>query len=48
MYKKIVAIKQKRETLTEQEREDVFRLTDEQKRLSDLLDSMPVTGPYSN
>ena len=38
MYKNVVRIKQER-ALTEQEREEVFRLTEEQKRLSDLLDS---------
>lgn len=45
MYKKVVAIKAKRRALTDQEREEVFRLTVEQKRLSDLLDSMPAPGP---
>lgn len=45
MYKKVVNIKVKRRALTEPEREEVFRLTEEQKRLSDLLDSMPAPGP---
>lgn len=45
MSQKVVAIKQKRRILTDQERAEVFRLTEEQKRLSDLLDSMPMPGP---
>lgn len=45
MYEKVVSIKNKRRALTEQEREEVFRLTEEQKRLSDQLDSMPAPGP---
>lgn len=40
----MVATKVRRD-LTDQEREEVFRLTVEQKRLSDLIDSMPAPGP---
>lgn len=44
-YNKIQLIRQKERPLTEQERDEVFRLTDEQKRLTELLASMPVAGP---
>lgn len=43
MYKRVAQIKQskqpKRRRLTENERSEVFRLTEEQKRLSDLLET---------
>jgi len=45
MYKKIGLIKQKRRPLTKQERDEVFRLTEEQKRISDQLEAMKVPGP---
>lgn len=45
MYKKIGLIKQKRRPLTKQERDEVFRLTEEQKRISDQLEAMPIPGP---
>lgn len=47
-YKKVSAAKLKRKPLTKQERDEVFRLTEEQKRLSDLLESMPIPGNFSN
>lgn len=43
-YKKVWAIKQKKRPLTKQERDEIFRLTEEQKRLSDLLETMPIPG----
>lgn len=46
MYKKIGLIKQKRRPLTKQERDEVFRLTEEQKRISDQLEAMSVTLNY--
>lgn len=46
IYKKNVAAKLKRRPLTKQERDEVFRLTEEQKRLSDLLESMPIPGNF--
>lgn len=46
MSKKIVATKLKRRPITKQEREEIFRLTDEQKRLSDQLESMPIPGAH--
>ncbi|XP_059622522.1 transcriptional adapter 3-B [Phlebotomus argentipes] len=39
-YKKVVAAKQKRRELTKQERDEIFRLTEEQKKLSDQLEAM--------
>lgn len=48
MYKKISAAKHKRRTLTKQERDDVFRLTNEQKELSDLLEAMPAPSSSSD
>lgn len=45
MYKKIGQIKQKRRPLTKQEKDEVFRLTEEQKRISDQLEVMKVPGP---
>lgn len=44
-YNKIQLIRQKERPLTEQERDEVFRLADEQKRLTELLASMPTSGP---
>lgn len=44
MYKNIVAIKKKRRVLTDSERAEVFRLTEEQKRLSDILETFNVTA----
>ncbi|GAB0096415.1 transcriptional adapter 3 [Sergentomyia squamirostris] len=43
-YKKVVAAKQKRRELTKQERDEIFRLTEEQKKLSDQLEAMPAPG----
>lgn len=45
MYKKVLIAKQKRRQLSTQEREDIYRLTEEQKRLSDQLESMRTPGP---
>lgn len=39
-YKKVAAAKQKRRPLTQQEISEVFRLTEEQKRLSDQLETL--------
>ncbi|XP_055372644.1 transcriptional adapter 3 [Condylostylus longicornis] len=47
MYKKVLIAKQKRRPLTSNEQEDIFRLTQEQRRLCEQLDSMPVPGPNS-
>lgn len=46
-YKKVAAAKQKRRPLTQQEIAEVFRLTEEQKRLSDQLESLTYQhGPH--
>lgn len=42
--KKVFAAKQKRRPLTKHERNEIFRLVEEQKRLGDLLESMPNPG----
>lgn len=36
--------KQKRQSLTKQEKTDIYRLADEQKRLSDQLEAIPIPG----
>lgn len=38
------AAKQKRRPLTKQEKTDIYRLIDEQKRLGDQLEAMPFPG----
>ncbi|XP_055694454.1 transcriptional adapter 3 [Lutzomyia longipalpis] len=43
-YKRNVAAKQKRRELTKQERDDIFRLTEEQKKVSDQLEAMLAPG----
>lgn len=43
-YKRVVIAKQKRRPLTKQERIEILRLSDEQKRLSDQLEAMPIPG----
>uniref|UniRef100_A0A2M3Z8Q2 Putative histone acetyltransferase pcaf/saga/ada subunit tada3l/ngg1 n=1 Tax=Anopheles braziliensis TaxID=58242 RepID=A0A2M3Z8Q2_9DIPT len=45
-YQKVIAARLKRRPLTKQERDEVYRLTEEQKRLSDQLEHMPVHGPF--
>ncbi|XP_050067389.1 transcriptional adapter 3 [Anopheles maculipalpis] len=45
-YQKVIAARLKRRQLTKQERDEVYRLTEEQKRLSDQLELMPVHGPF--
>lgn len=45
MYKKVLTAKQKRRQLTDQEKDDIFKLTEEQKKLSDLLEGMTTPGP---
>lgn len=45
-YQKVIAARLKRRPLTKQERDEVYRLTEEQKRLSDQLELMPVHGPF--
>lgn len=47
-YKKITAARLKRRPLTKQERDEAYRLVEEQKRLSDQLERMPVHGPFAN
>lgn len=47
-YKKITAAKLKRRPLTKQERDEAYRLAEEQKRLSDQLELMPVHGPSAS
>lgn len=47
-YKKITAARLKRRPLTKQERDEAYRLAEEQKRLSDQLELMPVHGPFTN
>lgn len=39
-----MAAKQKRRPITKHERNEIYRLSDEQKRLSDQLESMPIPG----
>lgn len=39
-----MAAKQKRRPLTKHERNEILRLSEEQKRLSDQLESMPIPG----
>ena len=46
-YKKIMAARLKRRPLTKQERDEAYRLAEEQKRLSDQLELMPVHGPFA-
>lgn len=46
VYQKVIGARQKRRPLTKQERDEVYRLTEEQKRLSDQLELMPVHGPF--
>ncbi|XP_031628150.1 transcriptional adapter 3-like [Contarinia nasturtii] len=43
-HKRVLAAKQKRRPLSKHERTDIYRLVEEQKRLSDLLESMPIPG----
>ncbi|XP_058066604.1 transcriptional adapter 3 [Anopheles bellator] len=45
-YQKVIAARLKRRTLTKQEKDEVVRLAEEQKRLSDQLELMPVQGPF--
>lgn len=47
-YKKIMAARLKRRPLTKQERDEAYRLAEEQKRLSDQLELMPVHGPFAS
>uniref|UniRef100_A0A1Q3FAL7 Putative histone acetyltransferase pcaf/saga/ada subunit tada3l/ngg1 n=2 Tax=Culex tarsalis TaxID=7177 RepID=A0A1Q3FAL7_CULTA len=47
-FKKITAARLKRRPLTKQERDEAYRLVEEQKRLSDQLERMPVHGPFAN
>lgn len=47
-YKKIMAARLKRRPLTKQEKDEAYRLAEEQKRLSDQLELMPVHGPFAN
>ncbi|XP_055530180.1 transcriptional adapter 3 [Wyeomyia smithii] len=47
-YKKITAARLKRRPLTKQERDEAYRLAEEQKRLSDQLERMPVHGPFAS
>lgn len=44
-YKKVAAAKQKRRPLTQQEIAEVFRLTEDQKRLSDQLETLNYQTP---
>ncbi|XP_055594107.1 transcriptional adapter 3 [Uranotaenia lowii] len=46
-FKKILAARLKRRPLTKQERDEAYRLVEEQKRLSDQLERMPVHGPFA-
>lgn len=48
MYKKVVIAKQKRRPLTSEEQEEIFRLTQEQRKLCKQLESMPVASPNIN
>lgn len=43
-YKKVWAAKQKRRPLTKQEKNEIYTLAEEQKRLADELEAMPVPG----
>ncbi|XP_031616810.1 transcriptional adapter 3-like [Contarinia nasturtii] len=43
-YKRVWAAKQKRRPLTKQEKNEIYRLIEEQKRLGDQLESMPFPG----
>lgn len=43
-YKRVFAAKQKRRPLTKHERNEIYRLVDEQKKLSDLLETLPNPG----
>lgn len=43
-YKCVFAAKQKRRPLTKHERNEIYRLVDEQKRLSDQLEILPNPG----
>lgn len=43
-YKRVWAAKQKRRPLTKQEKTDIYRLVDNQKRLADQLEAMPFPG----
>lgn len=44
LYRKVWTVRQKRRPLTDEERADLYRLTAEQTRLSDELESMPMPG----
>lgn len=43
-YKRVCDVKQKRRPLSKHERNEIYRLADEQKRLSDQLEAMPIPG----
>lgn len=43
-YKRVFEAKQKRRPLSKHERTEIFRLAEEQKKLSDQLEAMPIPG----
>lgn len=43
-YKRVWAAKQKRQPLTKQQKNEIYRLIEEQKRLGDQLEAMPFPG----
>lgn len=43
-YKRVCDAKQKRRPLSKHERNEIYRLADEQKRLSDQMEAMPIPG----
>lgn len=45
-YKRLQVIRQKHRPLTKQEKDEIMRLCDEQRQLSELLDAFPSPGPH--
>lgn len=43
-YKRVWAAKQKRRLLTKQEKNEIYKLANEQRRLADQLEALPVPG----
>ncbi|XP_053610872.1 transcriptional adapter 3 [Plodia interpunctella] len=48
VYKKMVAAKQKKRPITKKEKEDAWKVINEQIRLNKEINALPVTGPNSS
>lgn len=48
IYKKMVAAKQKKRPITKKEKEDAWKVINEQIRLNKEINSLPLTGPNSS